>query len=98
MTPRRESMIDSFAFLLLSSSAVRGQYTTASLAGTVSDASGALVPGSTVTVKNVGTGLVKSVLTTENGSFLLAALPVGEYRLTTEKSGFATYVQEGIKL
>jgi len=91
-------MIVSFAFLLLSSSAVQGQYTTASLAGTVSDASGALVPGSTVTVKNVGTGLVKSVLTTENGSFLLAALPVGEYRLTTEKSGFATYVQEGIKL
>jgi hypothetical protein len=74
------------------------QYTTASLAGSVLDASGSLVPDGDVTVENAETSLTKAARTTVNGSFLVAGLPVGEYRLTVEKAGFSAYVREGIRL
>jgi hypothetical protein len=74
------------------------QYTTASLGGTVLDASGSLVPDAEVTLRNVETSLTKAARTTINGSFLVAGLPVGEYRLTVKMAGFSTYVREGIRL
>jgi hypothetical protein len=77
---------------------LRPQYTTASLGGTVLDASGAVVPEAAVTLRNIETGLMKATRTATNGSFLLPGLTVGEYRLTVEKAGFSTYVREGIKL
>ena len=76
----------------------RAQYTNANLGGTVYDPSGAPVPGATITVKNVDTGLVKTSLTGEDGAFLFSALPVGKYQLTAAKPGFATLVQSGITL
>ncbi|MGH9327285.1 MAG: TonB-dependent receptor domain-containing protein [Terriglobia bacterium] len=75
-----------------------GQYTTASLGGTVTDASGAVIPGCKVTAKNTGTGLTRSAMAGANGAYLFPALPVGEYTLTVEKPGFTTYVQRGITL
>jgi len=74
------------------------QFTTASLRGVVVDASGALVPQSKVTVLNKETGFTKADATGPDGLFAFPALPVGTYRLTVEKSGFSTYVQEGITL
>ncbi|HXH49177.1 MAG TPA: carboxypeptidase regulatory-like domain-containing protein [Terriglobia bacterium] len=75
-----------------------GQYTTASFGGTVLDPAGAVVPEASVTVQNEGTGLTRTVTTLPNGEFLFPALPVGNYRLTVTKQGFATYVQTGIVL
>lgn len=77
---------------------VAGQYTTASLGGTVEDPAGAVVPDATVTVQNEGTGLTKTIATQPNGEFLFPALPVGNYKLTVTKQGFTTYVQTGIVL
>jgi len=74
------------------------QYNTASLAGTVIDATGSSVPGATVTVRDKGTGLSTTMPTRFDGTFLFPSLPVGEYQLKVEKDGFATYVQEGITL
>ncbi|MGH9468891.1 MAG: TonB-dependent receptor domain-containing protein, partial [Terriglobia bacterium] len=74
------------------------QYTTATLGGTVTDASGAVVPGAKVTARSTDTGLAKTITTTANGAYLFPALPVGHYDLTVEKSGFSTYVQRGITL
>src|SRR5438309_11924722 len=71
------------------------QYNTASLAGTVIDATGSSVPGATVTVRDKGTGLSTTMPTRFDGTFLFPSLPVGEYQLKVEKDGFATYVQEG---
>ena len=75
-----------------------GQYTTASLGGSVEDPAGAVVPGATVTIQNEGTGLTRTVTTQPNGTFLFPALPVGNYKLTVTKQGFTTYVQTGIVL
>lgn len=74
------------------------QFTTASLSGAVVDPAGAVVPDARVTVTNAGTGLTQSVTTGSGGAFLFSSLPVGDYRLTVERSGFATYVQDGISL
>jgi hypothetical protein len=75
-----------------------GQYTTASLGGTVQDPAGAVVPGAEVAVQNEDIGLSRTATTQPDGTFLFPALPVGRYKLTTTKSGFATYVQTGIVL
>src|SRR5579871_6053493 len=74
------------------------QFTTASLAGVVVDASGASVPQARVTVLNRDTGLTRTDATGPDGTFAFPALPIGTYRLTVEKNGFSTYQQEGITL
>jgi Carboxypeptidase regulatory-like domain/TonB-dependent Receptor Plug Domain len=77
---------------------VAAQYTTASLGGSITDPSGAVVAGATVTVQNTGTGLSYTVESGSTGDYLFPALPVGTYELTVTKSGFQTYVQGGIVL
>ena len=74
------------------------QFTTASLGGSVADATGSAVPGAKVTVHNNDTGLTRSVTTADDGSYLFSLLPIGVYRLTVEKEGFSHYTQEGIIL
>ena len=74
------------------------QYTTASLGGTVLDPTGGIVPGATVTVRNVNTGLTQTLSTDTAGACLFSRLPVGEYELKVERQGFATYTQSGITL
>jgi hypothetical protein len=74
------------------------QFTTATLSGTVVDPTGGSVPEAKVTILNINTGLSRAVHTAGDGAFSFPALPVGSYRLTVERQGFSTYVQEGITL
>ncbi len=71
-----------FAFLFsgLSGSVLWGQ-ATAQISGTVRDQSGALLPGVEVKVTQTATGLERSVLTNETGSYVLPNLPIGPYKL-----------------
>src|SRR5438270_14087258 len=63
---------------------LRAQSVTAILVGTVSDQTGAVVPGAAVSVTMVGTNAKRTVLTTENGDFTVAGLAPGAYRLVAE--------------
>jgi hypothetical protein len=83
---------------VLSAVPVGAQYTTASLGGTVEDPAGAVVPGASVTVENEDTGLSRTSTSQPDGRFQFPALPIGHYKMTVTKSGFATYVQTGIIL
>ena len=74
------------------------QFTSASLGGTVKDASGGLVPEAKVTVVNKDTGFTKADTAGADGAFLFPVLPVGTYQLSVEKAGFSTYTQVGITL
>src|SRR5712691_8239703 len=74
------------------------QFTTASLGGEVRDATGSTVADARVTVRNVETGFTQLVSTDATGAFLFSRLPVGNYELRVEKTGFAGYVQSGIHL
>lgn len=93
----RIALMGAFLLLLASVSAF-GQYTTASLGGTIADASGATVPEARVEVRNLDTGLTLSTMTDAMGGYLFSRLPVGPYELTVAKEGFATYVQPRIVL
>jgi hypothetical protein len=87
-----------FVFLMMSTSALLGQFTTASLSGVVSDPSGAAVPDAKVLVRNTETGFQLAATTGESGLYLFPRLPIGSYTLRVEKGGFSAYVQEGISL
>jgi outer membrane receptor protein involved in Fe transport len=72
--------------------------TATSLRGTVKDQSGGVVAAAGVTVANTGTGISRSTITGNDGGYLFEPLQVGTYRLTVGKSGFATFIQDGIVL
>jgi outer membrane receptor protein involved in Fe transport len=74
------------------------QYTTARLGGIVTDPSGAVVSGATVTVQDVGTGYTQTTNSTPAGQYLFPSLPVGNYQITVSMAGYTSYVQKGIVL
>jgi hypothetical protein len=84
--------------LLLTSAIAFAQLSTAQLSGRVTDESGAVLPGVTVTATQTDTGLSRSDVTDANGSYVLPNLPTGPYRLEVSLTGFRTYVQTGIVL
>ena len=75
-------------FGLLLPSLAFAQRTTATVRGTVRDATQGLLPGVTVTATNEDTGLVRSVVSNESGSFSVPDLPIGRYKIDAELSGF----------
>ncbi len=83
--------------LLLAVSAA-GQSTTGTITGTVSDVTGAVLPGVEVTVTNVGTNLTRSLITNESGLYTAPQLPLGNYRVEALLPGFQTAVRSGITL
>jgi hypothetical protein len=74
------------------------QEASASLRGTVTDGSGAVVSGAQVTAVKTETGLQRTAVSDAQGAYVLVALPVGHYRLEASAKGFKKYVQEGISL
>src|ERR1700730_11109717 len=66
--------------------------------GTVTDATGAVVNGAKVTVRNTDTGLTREVTTADDGNYSAPELPVGNYSVTVEKTGFKAGVVSGIQL
>jgi hypothetical protein len=66
---------------------LNAQVTTATLYGVVRDATGAVLPGASVTATNQGTNLSREVITDERGEFALPALPAFTYTLKIELPG-----------
>ena len=92
----RRSLFGAAAFIL--STAVAFAQATAELNGRVTDESGAVLPGVTVTATQTDTGFTRSVVTDGNGTYVMPNLPTGPYRLEVMLQGFRTYVQTGIVL
>src|SRR5437016_7511294 len=69
---------------------------TAQISGTVKDQSGAVLPGVQVTATQTATGLARSAVTDETGSYVLPNLPVGPYKLEAALPGLRTFPQTGI--
>src|SRR3954468_14226993 len=67
---------------------------TSTVQGTISDSSGGVLPGVTVTVRNTATGVERTGATDAAGEYLAAALPPGHYRVEATLSGFQTQAQE----
>ena len=71
---------------------------TGSIFGNVTDASGAVIPGATVTVADSAHGITRTVTSNASGEYLITTLPVGTYILTVDLPSFATAVVTDIKV
>jgi Carboxypeptidase regulatory-like domain len=86
-----------FASVLLFIVPVLGQ-TSGSISGEVKDEKQAVVTNATVTVRNVKTNETRSTSTDGDGRYRFTGMPVGDYEVSVESTGFAKYVQSGISL
>ncbi|MDP1568717.1 MAG: TonB-dependent receptor [Vicinamibacterales bacterium] len=84
--------------LLLSLPLTAAAQTTATLAGRVVDGSGAVLPGVSLVVRQVDTGLTRAVTTDADGRYTVATLPVGAYEIRATLDGFRPLVREGVTL
>ena len=86
------------AFLSVAAASAQTQITTAVIQGTVTDTTGAVLPGVSVEARNLGTNQSRTVVTDGDGRYILLQLPPGAYRVTFTLAGFATLVHENIEL
>src|SRR5207244_9758359 len=66
------------------------QAVTGTIIGLITDSTGAVMPGATVTLTNTGTGLVRVIVTDANGEYTAPSLPTGTYAVKAELAGFKT--------
>jgi hypothetical protein len=72
--------------------------TEAGVQGTITDPSGAVIPGAAVTLTNVGTNISQSAVTGQLGDYAFRALPAATYKLLVNATGFGTQEQDNILL
>jgi hypothetical protein len=86
------------AATLLAPVAIHAQVNTATVAGTVTDATGAVVPEAALTLQNPLTGLTRSVQSDTEGRFSFTFVPIGTYTLKCEHTGFQETIARNIAL
>ncbi|HWK09071.1 MAG TPA: carboxypeptidase-like regulatory domain-containing protein, partial [Vicinamibacterales bacterium] len=86
------------ALLCLSPIVARAQGTTGSISGTITDQQKGVLPGVTVTVRQVETGLERTQVTDEHGRYRVLDLAPGPYRLTAELTGFTPVVRDQLQV
>ncbi|HJZ65992.1 MAG TPA: carboxypeptidase regulatory-like domain-containing protein [Candidatus Acidoferrum sp.] len=91
------SLVTLFVLLIAGASSTLAQ-STASLSGTVTDSTGAAIPGATVTVKNQATGVESTITTDTAGVYLFPTLSIGTYRLEIKATNFQGVVLTDIQL
>ncbi|MGB7821418.1 MAG: carboxypeptidase-like regulatory domain-containing protein, partial [Candidatus Sulfotelmatobacter sp.] len=84
------------AFVLMAAVSLSAQTFRGTILGTATDASGAVVAGAKVTVRNVATGLERTTETSADGSYSLPELPIGPYTVTVTQVGSQTFVTTGV--
>src|SRR5437667_6442696 len=87
-----------FAFLIGYLSALWAQTATGRIVGTLTDQTGAIIPGATITATNMDTMVTYTALTNEQGAYQIPLLPIGMYTVTGEQPGFQKAVTKPEKL
>ena len=99
MVFRKNTLV--FVVLLCLQSAVGAEAQTfsgAQVTGVIKDASGAVLPGVTITANNVGTNLVRSMISNESGVYTIFGLSIGTYEISAELPGFQKQVRPNVVL
>ena len=94
----RTSRFWMLAALLILAIPMLAQVPVGSIRGVVKDSSGAIVPGANVTIRNVDTAQVRTVMSGADGEYLAPSLAVGHYDVTVEHGGFKTEARQGVTL
>ena len=93
-----KSLLAALAGVLFAINLYAQSQASSQIQGTVLDSTGSAVPGADVKATQTATGAVRAVTTGADGSYVLANLPIGPYRIEVSKQGFTTVVQIGIVL
>ena len=78
----------SFLLAAVSASILSAQTFRGTLLGTITDATGAVIPGVSISVKNMDTGIERTTESNSDGAFTVPELPVGRYSVSATKTGF----------
>ena len=92
------SILVLLALLLTGVSSIRAQSVGATLSGTVTDASKAVVPGAKISITNAATSLTRVVTTDGQGFYTVTNVPAGVYRVAISAQGFSTRVENNVQL
>src|SRR5947209_14834990 len=97
---RAEVLKTACSLMLVASMGLRcaAQATSAEISGSVTDASGAVVPNVAITATNVETSTMQSTKSETNGDYVLTNLRPGNYTIMAEAVGFSKLVQSGLHL
>lgn len=96
---RRPFLLVAFLTVILFSVGVLGQQRgSAGLLGRITDSQGAVIPGATITLLHAATNQARTVVSNDEGQYLLPLIPPGEYKLTVEKPGFSKHQRDRILL
>lgn len=87
-----------FACVLVIAPRAFGQGATAQINGSIRDASGAVIPGASVTVTNADTETQRKSSSNAEGGYAVPLLPPGNYRIAVEKEGFQSLLRSGVSL
>lgn len=96
-----QSRLRTILFVLLStvfSSGAFAQLTTATMVGTVTDSTGAVIPGAKVILTQTETNFTRTVVTKGDGTFRDEFLPIGPYKISISANGFKTLQRAGVVL
>jgi len=85
-------------FSLSFTASMYSQVTGATLSGTVTDATGAIISGAQVSIKNIATGISKDVTVDSSGFYTVPNLPAGVYEVRVTAAGFSTALQSNLTL
>ena len=96
--PRITVAILAVACLLAAALPALAQFDTATVVGTVKDNTGGVIPGATVTLTNLDTGVATVRVTEANGSFEFMTVRIGRYKVTAELQGFSTAVADNVQV
>ena len=98
--PSPIGVLVAFAVLVLALAVVpaSAQLTAGNITGTVADDTGAVLPGVSITVRNVDTGFSRALVTNERGRYEAQNLAPGKYEVTAALQGFSTSVRQGIEI
>ena len=95
---RTEWSLQLVAYLVVAASLAFGQVGSGTITGTITDQTGAVVPGATVEAKNTATGVGFSAASASAGVYTISDLPIGTYVVTAKVQGFKTYTHENLAL
>src|SRR6476661_9346726 len=90
--PFATAFLGSLVLALFLCAGVSAQGTTSRVSGTVTDTSGATVPGASVTLTNEGTSATLSTVSSDDGAYVFDLIQPGKYTITVEKQGFKKLV------
>ncbi len=92
-TPQR-AILAIAGVLVAASPALYAQVDTGSVAGTVTDSSGAVVSGAQITERNLGSNATRTARSSTSGAYTFDGLPAAQYEITITAPGFEVYVQQ----